>query len=107
MDLLLIAIIVGSSGLLARLIWQGCRCAVGWHPHEGRQMRPGQRERGHSRTQWTCGRCQRTIATERYRIDPRLLRTLRSQVGASRARSKVIEWHVVKKAVNDDRDSAV
>jgi hypothetical protein len=75
------------------------RCEFGLHPRAGRMMRPGRRTRdGHVAAAWECGRCRRVVGETRLVLNPRTLRQLRSQVGAARARSKVIELYVVRKA---------
>ena len=80
------------------------RCAFGWHPVEGRRMRPGERSRGpHGQIMaeqvavWECGRCNQTADETRLYVNPTTQVTLRRQVPSARARSKIIEFHVVRR----------
>jgi len=102
MELVMMAALVGLVYLLGLMLWQN-RCRFGLHPVDGRRMRPGRQVSGRLVTMWDCGRCNKVIATSEHELDVRLLRTLRQQIGVSRARSKVMAWQVVR---NDKEKSA-
>lgn len=82
--------------LVAAFIWS-IRCSLGWHPRDQIRMLPGRREKGESVTRWWCGSCQQEVAPTRHKVSVPTLRTLRQQVGDSRARSKVINFEIVRR----------
>jgi hypothetical protein len=112
MDLIKMALIVALVGLAALALYEA-RCLFGLHPHEDRRMRSGRRAkdgRGRDKaatvTEWWCLRCNRSIAVREETIDVTLLRQIQQQVGGSRARSKVINMHVVRKDNTKEQDIA-
>ena len=105
MELLLIAAACGLVGIAGWALWRSCACLLWCHPRDERRMRPGRRDaKGRVVTAWECGRCARTIAIVREPVNASLLRALRQQVGASRARAKGIELRVVR--TTDEERSA-
>ena len=102
MLLVYVGLIAVSIGGIGALLAAHC-CELGWHPVEGRRMRPGVRvvNRGRATVKvsaaWECGRCHRVIGATVLTVNPSLQRELRAQVGEARAKSKVISLEVVRR----------
>lgn len=91
------AMIVSLAALGLVALWSA-RCWLGFHPKSGRRMRTGYRDqRGNSVTEWECARCLQTAAIAVTPLQTKTLRTLRSQVGTSRLRSRVFRFQIVPK----------
>lgn len=105
MELLMLAVGLAVVIVLGLGLYEA-RCVFGFHPTKDRRMKPGVRGRNKKAvsTGWECYRCGKFIGSTEYAVNVPLLRELRKQVGGSRERSKVINFHVVK--TDQDKQSA-